>query len=132
MFSTAQLPQWRTAEADALKPLESHPPALLTEFAGCILLGTACADMWFGIYTITRALIYIVAVALAFVGGGLKPRLTAVSSLFFLAGGLYILTALLYPPVPMLVRSDIRNILVGFAVSGTLGLSDLTPEAWER
>jgi hypothetical protein len=88
--------------------------------------------MCLGISTLVRAFIYIVAVALAFIGGRFKLRLTALASLFFLAGGLYILTALLYPPVPGLVKSDIRNILVGCAILGTLGLSDLTWEAWKH
>lgn len=88
--------------------------------------------MWCWVYTPSRALFYLLAVALAFVGGGFKLRLTQPGSLFFLAGGLYILTALLYPPVPRLVLSDIGNIVLGFAILSTLSLSDLTPEAWER
>jgi hypothetical protein len=39
---------------------------------------------------------------------------------------------LLYPPIPGLVKNDIRNILVGSAFLATLGLADLTREAWQR
>src|SRR5262249_40677997 len=46
--------------------------------------------------------------------------------------GLYILKALLCPPVPNLVKSDIRNILVGFALLTTLGLADLSRDGWNR
>jgi hypothetical protein len=49
-----------------------------------------------------------------------------------MTGCLYILKALLCPPVPNLVKSDIRNILVGFAFSAALGISDLTPELMKR
>jgi hypothetical protein len=123
----------RTAPAAAVaRPLAPVFSTTLTEVAGCIMVGTACADMWFGIYTLTRAFIYIIAVALAFVGGGFTLRLTVLTSFFFLCGGLYILTALACPPVPNLVKSDIRNILVGFAFLATLSLPDLTRAAWER
>ena len=79
-----------------------------------------------------RELFYLLALALAFVGRGFKLRLTAPGSLFLLVGGLYILTALLYPPVPRLVLSDIANILLGFAILGTFGLSGFSREAWKR
>jgi hypothetical protein len=109
-----------------------QPTMTLTEVAGCIMLGTALLDMWFGIESSIRAGIYLFAVALAFVAGGFRPRLTAPGCLFLLVGGLYLFKALLYPPVPKLVKSDIRNILVGLAFLCTLGLPDLPREAWER
>jgi hypothetical protein len=88
--------------------------------------------MWLGVNTLVRAAAYLIAVALAFAGAGFKLRMPALGSLFLLAGGLYMLKAMLYPPIPMLVRSDIRNILVGSALLATLNLADLTPETWER
>jgi hypothetical protein len=132
MHATAQLPQGKDLELVALKPPLARPPALLTELAGCLMFGTACTNLWLEINTLIRASIYVIAVVLAFLGGGLKLRLTARSSFLFLSGGLFILTALLYPPVPILVRDDIRNIIVGWAFLSTLGLSDLTAEAWDR
>jgi hypothetical protein len=103
----------------------------LTGLAGIVMIGTACTFMWFGIYTPTRAFFYIIAVALAFLGSGFKPHLTLPGSLFLLAGGLYIVKALLCPPVPRLVLSDIANILLGFAVLWTFALPDFTRETWE-
>jgi hypothetical protein len=87
--------------------------------------------MWFGIYTPARAFFYLIAVALAFWGSGIRLHLTLPGSLFVLAGGLYIFKALLCPPVPRLVVSDIANILLGFAILGTFALSDFTRETWE-
>jgi hypothetical protein len=88
--------------------------------------------MWLGIPTLARACIYIIAAAMALIGGGLKPRFSGSGALFFLSGGLYIVTALLYPPVPDLVKSDIRNVLVGMAFSSVLALSELTSQSWAR
>ena len=109
-----------------------QPLSALTELAGCVMFGVACADMVLGVYTLIRAALYLIAVALAFAGAGFKLRMPALGWLFLLAGGLYLLKALLYPPVPMLVRSDIRNILVGSAFLATLNLADLTAETWEH
>ena len=123
----------RTApKVAATRPMARIVSTKYTVAAGCIMVGTACADMLFGLNTIARVLIYAGAVGLAFVRGGFKIRMTARSSLFFLCGGLYILTAVVGRSVPNLVKSDIRNILVGFALLATLGLSDLTRAAWER
>ena len=128
----AAIPTMLGNDLEAVETSAPRRTSALTELVICIMLGMACADMCFGIFTLARAVIYAFAVLLALVGGGFKPRFTLAASLLLLAGGLYLLKALLYPPVPNLVRNDIRNILVGFAFLGTLGLSDLTREGWDH
>lgn len=114
------------------KRLGPSAATTLTELAGCIMIGTACAFMWCWFFTPLRAVFYLIAVILAFMGGGFRPRLSRVGSLFLLVGGLYILKALIDPPLPKLVLSDIGNIVLGFSVLSTFGLSDFTLEAWQR
>jgi len=126
------IPQLRVRPVMKPERLVSQPSLTLTELAGCMIIATTCIDMWLGIYTLVRCGIYIVAVVLAFAGSGFKPRFNAIGAVFLLTGSLYILKALLYPPVPILVRNDIRNILVGFAFLTTFGITDLTVESWER
>jgi hypothetical protein len=129
MYETA-----RISQADVVIPerLAPSPAITLTELAGCIMVATACADMWLEMHPETRAVFYIISAILGFSGGGFKPRVSASATLFFVTGGLYILKALLCPPVPNLVKSDIRNILVGFALLATLGLADLSRDGWQR
>ncbi len=88
--------------------------------------------MWLGIDTRVRALIYLIAVLLAFTAGGFRLRVSKPGALFFVCGGLYILTALFSSPVPELVKNDIRNILVGLACLATLNLSQMTRPAWKH
>jgi len=104
----------------------------LTELAGLLMLGTACTVMCLGLNVVSRAVLYLFALALAIAGGGLRPRLSAFASLFPLCGSLYIFKALLNQPVPKLVIADIGDILFGFGILATLRLSDLSCASWQR
>lgn len=88
--------------------------------------------MWLGIDTRIRALIYLIAVFLAFLGGGSRVRISTPGALFCVCGGLYVLTALFSWPIPELVKNDIRNILVGLACLLTFNLRQMTRPAWEH
>src|SRR3974390_2082826 len=123
MFVTAEKSERRTVEAIPLGRRLPPPAMTLTELAGCVLVGTACAFMWVWVFTPARAVLYVIAMALAFVGGGFRIRLTTAAGLFFLVGGLFIIKALLYPPVPWLVLLVIGDILLGFAILPPLGMS---------
>ena len=132
MYDTRTVPQLRVHPVIRPQSRASQPAITLIELAGCMVIAAMCVDMWLGIYTLVRCGIYIVAVILALAGSGFKARISPLGGLFFLTGGLYILKALLYPPVPSLVRNDIRNILVGFAFLATFGMAHLTQEAWRQ